>query len=307
MKIVNCKPARPAGGLKITPISYKLTSMNLNYFDAHSHLNFPQYDEDREEIIKDMKSLGFATICVGTDKKTSKESVDLANRHENIWATIGVHPTDSTEGFDSNEYSNLLSDKVVGVGECGLDYFRLAQTNADGTQTNAEKVRQKDVFERQIQFALENNLPLMLHMRPSAGTMDAYIDGLLILESYVKDHGEKVRGNSHFFVGDIDISKKFLNIGFTMSFDGPITFASDYDEVIRYIPEDMILAETDSPFASPVPHRGQRNSPLYVKYIMERIANIRGEDVGVLSKILVNNTLRVFSINTGSTYEVGSI
>jgi len=264
--------------------------MDLLYFDAHSHLNFPQYDEDREEVVEDMKSQGFATICVGTDKKTSIESVELALKHENIWATIGVHPTDSTEGFDASEYSDLLSDKVVGIGECGLDYYR------EGREENRERSKQKDLFEKQIDFAITNNLPLMLHIRPSARSMDAYEDGLLILESYSQKYGDKVRGNSHFFVGDIDISKKFLNIGFTMSFDGPITFASDYDEVIRYIPEDMILAETDSPFASPVPKRGQRNSPLYVKHVADRIAQIKDLEPGMIQKTLVDNVLRVFNI-----------
>jgi len=260
--------------------------MNIKFFDAHSHLNFPQFDEDREEIIEEMKNHGIATICVGTDKKTSRESVELAKNNRNIWAVIGLHPTDTDEDFLEREYEALLYERVVGVGECGLDYFRGRE----------KEKKQKDVFHSQIQFALKQNLPLMLHLRPSVGSMDAYTEGLDILESYSREYGDTLRGNSHFFVGDSAVAKRFLDLGFTMSFDGPITFSNEYDEVIRYIPDDMILAETDAPFAAPIPHRGKRNSPLYIEAIVERLSALKQREKDEYGKVLVDTTLRIFGI-----------
>jgi len=262
------------------------------YFDAHSHLNFTQFNNDREEVLRRMKEKGVWTITVGTDLVTSKESVALAEKYDGIFATVGVHPTDTGEGFDEGEYSILTeSKKVVGIGECGLDYFRVSPEDTD------TKKRQRERFERQVQFALENNLPLMLHVRPSAGTIDAYEDALSILREFKTSAGEKLRGNSHFFVGDTKTAKGFLDIGFTVSFDGPITFTNEYDEVVRYVPLDMMLAETDAPFAAPAPHRGRRNEPIYISLIVGSIASIRGEDIELVSKKLVTNTCRVFGVD----------
>ena len=147
--------------------------MEFNYFDIHSHLNFPDFDNDREDVIKRMVDEKIGTICVGADLKTSRESIELSNKYKNIWATIGVHPNDSAEDFDEDNYLELVKNKkVVGVGECGLDYFRMKG------EPESEKKRQKNLFEKQIQFSLNNNLPLMIHAR------DAYNDILDILNSY---------------------------------------------------------------------------------------------------------------------------
>lgn len=262
--------------------------MNIKYFDSHSHLNFPQYNEDREEIIKEMQKKGFATICVGTDEKTSRESVELATKYKNIWATIGLHPTDEEE-FDKEIYKEMLTDKVVGIGECGLDYFR------EKNRTKEDKERQKKIFITQIEFALEVNLPLMIHCRPSDGTMDAYEDALEILERYSKK-SSNLRGNAHFFVGNKEIAVRFLAIGFTIAFPGVITFTQDYDEIVKMVPQDMILSETDAPFASPAPYRGKRNSPLYVDKIIEAMAITRGESEDVMRISTVANIKRVFDI-----------
>lgn len=263
------------------------------YFDIHSHLNFAAFNGDRQEVINKMQSENVWAISVGTDLKTSKEVVDLANKYENIFATIGLHPdANRKEIFNPEDYKELVKNKkVVAVGECGLDYFRL--------QGNVEyKERQKQNFINQIEFALENNLPLMLHFRPSAGTMDAYEDGLEILNSYAKTHGEKLRGNAHFFAGNLDIAKKFLEIGFTLSFTGVITFADAYDEIIKYASLEEIMAETDCPFVAPIPHRGGRCEPVYVKEVVKHIAQIRGEDIEKVENTLVNNAFRLFSINS---------
>lgn len=287
--------------------------MNFSYIDIHSHLNFSQFDEDREAIIAEMKERGIATICVGTDAKTSAESVELANKHDNIYATIGVHPTHLEEGergkeqgkvgsFDEAYYESLLgpkagperSQRVVAVGECGLDYFRM-QIGADMTQTNADKERQKELFIRQIAFASKHSLPLMIHGRPSRGTMDAYDDIHEILIAHCQ-LPIAFPGNMHFFVGDVLTATKFLDLGFTLSFDGPVTFTSDYDETIRFVPSDMIMVETDAPFAAPAPHRGKRNSPLFVPFISDRLADIRGVDRSVFRNQTIENARRVFGI-----------
>ncbi len=266
--------------------------MTFKSIDIHSHLNFSQFDEDRDAIIAKMKEEGMATISVGTDKKTSKEVVDLAAQHENLFATIGIHPThiEESEGvwetFDESYYESLLSPKVVAVGECGLDYFR-PPVNVD---------KQKELFVAQIDFAMKHDLPLMIHGRPSKGTMDAYEDIIEILLASRSSHpaSDALRGNIHFFVGDIPTAKKFLDLGFTLSFDGPITFVSDYDETIAFVPEDMIMAETDAPFAAPAPHRGKRNEPSYVTHIIKRIAEIRGVEEEYLAERMLQTAKRVF-------------
>lgn len=253
----------------------------FTYFDIHSHLNFSQFDEDRDGIVKKMQAESIGTICVGTNLETSKESVKLAREHDHIFATIGIHPTDWEEEFNEGEFGNLLGDGVVGIGECGLDYFR----------DDSHKSEQKKLFESQIAFAVTHDLPLMLHGRPRAGSMDAYEDMLEVLE------GNDVSGHVHFFAGTIDIARRFLDLGFTIGFDGPITFAREYDEVIRFIPLDMICAETDAPFAAPLPFRGKRNSPLYVPHVIDAIAKIREGDRNEVREATVRNALRVFKID----------
>ncbi len=263
--------------------------MKPKYFDIHSHLNFSTFNSDREEVVKRMCDKSVWTISVGTDLETSKEVVELANKYDNIFATVGLHP-DSHKGltFVEDDYRELVRNKkVVAVGECGLDYFRIGSDESD-------KKRQKENFERQIQFAIDNDLPLMLHFRPSGGAMDAYIDGIEILNSYT----DILRGNSHFFAGDLETAKRFLNIGFTLSFTGVITFAKSYDEIIKYAPLDMIMSETDAPFVAPVPHRGKRSEPVYVKEVVKHIAKIRKEDTEKVRKTLLNNAFKLFSINS---------
>jgi len=215
----------------------------------------------------------------------------MAEKHDGFFATIGQHPSDNRkEEFKIENYKKLITHpKVVGVGECGLEYFRMPK----GVLPEEEKKRQKNLFEAQIQLALDNDKPLMLHCRPSPGSMDAYEDVLTILKQF-----PSVRGNVHFFVGNVAIAKQFLEFGFTFSFTGVITFTHDYDEVIRFLPLENIMSETDCPFVAPVPHRGKRNEPVYVIEVVKKIAEIRGEDFEKIRKQLVENTLRVFDITT---------
>lgn len=276
--------------------------MKPDYFDIHSHLDFKDYDKDREEVIAELKKENVWTVTVGVDFKTSEEAIKLADKHENLFATIGLHPGDNkTETFDEKEFEKLIGHtKVVAVGECGLDYARLL-ANAE-----AEKDRQKKEFERQIEFAVKYNKPLMIHCRPSFAKAsegkDAYDDILDMLNSKKRGYGDKLRGNFHFFTSPIEIAKQCLEIGFTISFAGPITFqnkqtgVSAYQDVVKYVPLERMMAETDAPLVAPVPHRGQRNNPLYVKDVIKKIAEIKNEDFEKVRQMLVDNALNFFGI-----------
>lgn len=257
--------------------------MTPDYFDIHSHLNFSQFNDDRDEVIKELYESKTWTISVGTDLETSKEVVGLAQKNKHIFACIGAHPEDYTgSGWDKVEFSELVKNKkVVAIGECGLDYFRGKETDVP---------RQKKLFEKQIEFAVEQNKPLMIHCR------DAYNDVYDILTSYSKKYGEILRGNMHFFAGSIEQARKFLDINFTLSFTGVITFTKDYDDVIRFAPLDRIMSETDAPFVAPVPYRGKRASPVHVAEVVRQIAIIREEEFGEVRKAMVANALRQFCL-----------
>ncbi len=283
--------------------------MNLNYFDIHSHLNLSPLLENKDEIINAMRQHSISTITVGVDYDTSKLAVDFANENPDIlWATVGQHPNDNRdEVFDYAKYLELAkNDKVVAIGECGLDYFRLKPArNASGTadagggsedEKQIEIKRQKEILIKHLQLALEVNKPLMIHARPAKDSMNAYEDVLDILEELLGSRTSKLGVNFHFFVGDIEIAKRIVKNGWTMSFDGPITFTSDYDDVIKFIPLENIMAETDAPFASPVPYRGQTNYPQYVEHVYKKIAEIKGLDPEIVRKSILNNIKRVFRI-----------
>lgn len=279
--------------------------MHYALFDIHAHLHDAAYAEDRESILKEMKDYGVGAITVGTDQVESKKALSLAQSHEHIFAAVGLHPADNvTEEFDHNFYKNLASDqKVIAIGECGLDYHyiktffeRDVKSGKVSWNKDAEADRQQRIFEQQVELAVEVNKPLMLHGRPTKGTMDAYEDMLYILENAKKKHGTKLRGNAHFFVGNIDIAERFVQLGFTMSFSGVITFTKDYDDVVRYLPLTMIQAETDSPYATPAPFRGKRNSPMYVQEVVARIAVLRNEPLEEVRMQLLENAKRIFNI-----------
>ncbi|KKP77720.1 MAG: Hydrolase, TatD family [Candidatus Nomurabacteria bacterium GW2011_GWC2_35_35] len=237
---------------------------------------------------------------------TSKKAVEIAHQYkEGVYAIIGLHPihtdisyhneeelgetgkefTSRGEIFDKNVYLELLKDpKVLAIGECGLDYFHMEAGSIE---------KQKKAFIEQIELANEINKPLMLHIRnnPKDKKIDAYVDVLEILKKY-----SKVKGNVHFFAGSIENAKDFLNYGFTLSFTGVITFTHDYDEIIKNTPLDMIMSETDSPYVAPVPYRGKRNEPSYVKEVVKKIALIKNLPEEEITKAIIANAKRVFRI-----------
>lgn len=258
----------------------------IKYFDIHSHLNFPQYDSDRQEVINRMKENGVATITIGTSYETSKSAVELAENHLNLYASIGIHPVgEEFSVFEENDFETLIGNpKVVVIGECGLDYGKNGEVDED------EKGKQKKLFEKQIDFAVKWNKPLMLHGRNSTN------DILDILSSKKKGYGEKLRGNAHFFTGDIDQARKFFDLDFSISLTGVITFVRDYDEVVRYAPLEMIMSETDAPFVSPIPYRGKRNEPIYVIEVVKKIAELKHKEIEEISLILKENAFAKFNL-----------
>lgn len=253
--------------------------------DIHAHLQFPQFDGDRARVIERARGLGIKMINVGTDIETSRGAVKLSEKHPDAMrATVGLHPTDLPPAdklariFAELEKLACL-ESVVGIGECGLDYFRAAPDSAPD---------QKKIFVRQIHLANKLKKPLMLHIR-GAG---AYRAAGEILRSETR-----VLGNVHFFTGDWEEAQLFLDLGFALSFTGVVTFANDYDEVIKNTPLDRIMIETDCPFAAPIPHRGQRNEPSYLPFILKRLTEVRRLSVEEMARITVANTRRLFAFS----------
>lgn len=270
----------------------------FKYIDIHTHTNFAAFDVDREEIIRRAREAGVAMINVGTQKDTSVSAVALAEQYEGVYAAVGLHPihtsasfhdteelgdggkefTSRGEKFDYDYYKKLaLHQKVVAIGECGLDKFRSLEV--------PKLEKQEEIFRKQIELAVEVKKPLMLHIR------NAYTDAFRTLKTYTG-----VRGNLHFFAGTIEEAKPFLDLGFSFSFTGVISFARQYDEVVRYLPLPRIMSETDAPFVAPVHHRGKRNEPAYVVEVVKKIAEIRGEDYERVRAQLAENARAFFSI-----------
>lgn len=278
------------------------------FIDIHSHVNFVAFDEDRDAVVARTLEAKTWMINVGTQKDTSQGAVDMANKYpEGVYAIIGLHPihtdkshhdekeigeggkefTSHGEAFDKEFYLKLGADpKVVAIGECGLDYYRLDEDSV---------AKQKETFIQSIEVANELNKPLMLHIRSNPDN-SAYFDAIEILKTHAK-----VKGDVHFFAGNLEEAKAFLDLGFTLSFTGAITYpprpgGCDYAEIIRNTPLEMIMSETDCPYVAPIPYRGKRNEPIYVQEVVKKIAEIKGLDLEVVKRALVANAQRVFNL-----------
>ncbi len=259
-------------------------------FDSHSHLHFHQFYNDREEIIKKLRDFNIKTINVGTDFEESEKAVELSKKYPDLlWASVGLHPNDNLEeNFDIDKYRELAKlPNIVAIGECGLDYFR--------SPSEAEITRQKEIFVKQIEMAQELKKPIILHCRPSAGSQNAYEDAVEILNTKYQILNTN-KGVAHFFSGSKETAKKFLDLGFYISFAGPITFAPGYKEVVEFVPIGRVLIETDSPFAAPMPHRGRRNEPAYVEFVARQVAEWKGLSFDKVATQTHNNAITLFKI-----------
>lgn len=247
--------------------------------DTHAHLDFARFNKDREEVIKRAFDSGIEKIInVGCNLKSSKDSVELIEDYENIYATVGVHPHDVGELEEKDlELLKALAQnkKVVAVGEIGLDYFK----------SSTPKDMQKKWFATQIDLAQELNLPMVVHCRDSHKD----VKKILAEKKYSK-------GVFHCFSGNLADAQYYISLGLYISFTGVITYTTEYDEVIKNIPLECILLETDCPFLAPVPHRGKRNEPAFVKYTAKKIAEIREISLKKVSDITTQNTEELFNL-----------
>jgi TatD DNase family protein len=267
------------------------------YVDLHAHLQFDDFNQDRDVILQEMRDKNVIAIQIGTTVDTSVAGVSLASKNKDIcYATIGLHPVYADEGGEQEitRFSNTLIEhinttQVVGIGECGMDFFRVEKREQGDTslgETNPDFSFQEKVFEHQIQMAKEHNLPLMLHVR------DSYQKTLSILSKYFNSTKVEYRGNAHFFVGSIEEAQAFLDLGFSISFTGVITFVPAYEELVRYVPLERMFAETDSPYVSPVPYRGKKNTPIHVIEIYKKISEIKGVPLEVVRETLYKNACK---------------
>ncbi len=262
------------------------------YIDVHAHLNFDAFKDDRYDVLERTLDSNTWVINVGTDLALSKSAVEIAEKYEKgVYAIVGLHPTHVLdEEFDYAEFEKLVAHpKTVGVGETGIDVFRVP----DGYNTTEGKKKvfekQVEVFKKHIELAVKYDKPIMIHARGSYGEI------LEILERDFISQGIKLRGDVHFFAGTVEEAKGFINIGFTVSFTGVITFADDYKKVIDFVPLDKMLSETDCPFVAPSPFRGQRNEPLHVREVVKKIAEIKNVDVEIVKKALIDNAFSQFT------------
>jgi len=292
------------------------------YIDVHTHVNLDAFAGDFKEVAEHTLHEGVAYINVGTGKETSARAVELVE--DGVFATVGLHPVraggqhdnDGTppETFDRTYYEALArNEKVVAIGECGFDYYRVRERRENVEVENGDirmtertkgessayyrvdketKSKQELAFIAQIELANDLQKPLMLHIRDVAGSMGAYEDAITVLKAHAK-----VLGNVHFFAGTYEIAKQFWDMGYTTSFTGVITFANQYDETIQRAPLEMLHAETDAPYVSPKPFRGQRNEPLHVREVYKRIAEIRGQDAEEVRIQLLENARRLFTVS----------
>jgi len=276
----------------------------MKYIDIHDHLNFNAYNEDREAVIKRTQEAGVATISVGTNLETSEKALEIAKEHSDSYATVGLHPihtsashhdiqelgeggkefTSKGEVVNKGAYLELAKEsKVVAIGESGLDFYHLEP---------GMKEKQHQAFQVMIDIANKVKKPLMLHVRngKEAGLF-AYKEAYSTLKEQ-----SKVLANLHFFAGSIEEAKPFLDLGYSFSFTGAITFGTNYQEIIRYLPLDRIMSETDCPYVTPIPYRGERNEPIRVIEVVKAIAAIRGQDLEIVANQLLENARSFFKI-----------
>ena len=281
------------------------------FIDTHSHVDFKDFKEDADEVIRRALDNDTWMILVGSEYKTSNRALHYANKYQRgVYAAVGLHPTHLENGkvengengepifyerfeeFDYGSYEKLAKfEKVVAIGEIGLDYYHL-DPKAD---MQAIKKKQQEVFLKQLILARELDLPVIIHCR------QAHDDLYELLANFKRDYGQNIPsgqpwGVVHCFSGDEDLAWKYFRLGLMISFTGLITFSKQWDDLVRKVPLDKIMIETDSPYMTPEPYRGQRNEPLLVQYVAKRIAEIRGLKIEKVADITFNNAKKLFRI-----------
>ncbi len=273
------------------------------YLDAHCHPQFPGYGADIDGVMLRAKEAGVKMVAVGTNSETSESAIRFAEKYEgDVWAAVGFHPShfaaiwhhdkneqtkDAPEIFDPSRLEELARHKkVVAIGECGLDYARLPEDSS----REEEIKKQKEGFVVQIRLAKKIGKPLMIHCR------NAFPDLIGVLEEEKADLLPEA-GIIHFFTGTPEEAQKLLDLGFSFTFGGVITFVRDYDESLKLIPKERLLSETDSPYVTPAPYRGKRNEPAYVVEVVKKIAELKGLSEEEMRQVLILNAKRILRID----------
>ena len=246
--------------------------------DTHAHLNIDKYKSPIEEIVRRANENGVKQIIViGMDYKSSLKAIEIANKH-NLYASVGVHPS-YVDDSDHNSLNNLYeNEKVIAVGEIGLDFY----------WRNDNKMLQEKVFEEQLLKAIKLNLPVIIHTRNSfRETFDI-----------VKKYQGKLKGVFHCFSGNLAEAIEVINAGFYIGIDGPVTFkkSNELHEIVKKVPLDKILIETDSPYLTPEPYRGKTNEPANVYYVAKKIAELRNITLEAVSKQTTLNAISLFGL-----------
>ncbi len=260
----------------------------MEFFDSHSHYNDEKFDDNREEIIQETYNSGVTKfICAGYNIESSKASLKIANEHNFIYSIVGISPNDVPESLNEidlmiEEIENIIkrdkNNKIVAIGEIGLDYY----------WNKENKDIQKQVFIKQIQLANKYNMPIVIHTR------EAIDDTLKIL----RENNVNNKGVFHCCPLNRELVKQGLDLMFYISFAGPVTFknSKNAEEIVNMVPLDRMLIETDSPYLAPEPKRGSRNDSRNVKYIAEKIAEFKGITLEEIAKHTYENTIKIFKI-----------
>ncbi|MFC1561994.1 YchF/TatD family DNA exonuclease [candidate division KSB1 bacterium] len=252
------------------------------FIDSHAHLQFDSFDKDRESVIKRAVDNGVNyMINIGIDIETSRQSLEIARKHASVFSSVGLHPYE-VESFDGQARKTMLSmlkDKnVVAVGEIGLDYYR----------AEVPHNVQKNIFKEQLKIAIDNDVPVIIHLR------DAWDDIERVIGEVTQN---RVKGVFHCYSGNLETALRLIKKGFYISFAGNITFRNYKKiEMLREIPIEKMLIETDAPFLAPHPYRGKRNEPGYIPLIAQRLADIKGLSVEDIGRITLFNANRLFGI-----------
>ncbi|MCG6535066.1 MAG: TatD family hydrolase [Syntrophales bacterium LBB04] len=250
--------------------------------DSHTHLEMKDFDEDRDEVVARAREAGVAImVTVGTTLRDCRKVLDLAAQYKEVYAAIGIHPHD-VKGIDEETYGDLRElagrEKVVAYGEIGLDFFRNLSPRQD-------QIRR---FGEQLEIAGDLQLPIILHDR------EAHQEIIEMLNPW----RGRLRGVIHCFSGDRDMAKKCLDMGFSLSVPGTVTFekAEELRSVVQYCPLESLLVETDAPYPAPAPHRGKRNEPAYVVKTAEKVAELKGLSYGDVAHATSENAMVLFGI-----------
>ncbi|NCB20963.1 MAG: TatD family deoxyribonuclease [Clostridia bacterium] len=282
------------------------------FIDTHAHVNFKDYRDDADEVIRRALANDTWMVLVGAEYKTSNRALSYANKYEKgVYAAVGLHPTHLEEQLvksqeDNNEYQFIARaeefnydtyeklakfQKVVAIGEIGLDYYHLDPTK----DVSTAKRKQQEVFLKQLVLARHLDLPVIIHCR------QAHDDLFVILQDFKKVYADFIPndrpwGVLHCFSGDEDLAWRYFSLGLIVSFTGLITFSKQWDDLLRKIPLNKFMIETDSPYMTPEPYRGRRNEPLLVQYVAARIAEIRNTSIENIANTSTETAKKFFKI-----------